>query len=216
VEAEITHEFLRNRATGHGYTPIIGSGKNACVLHYIENRNQCLDGDVLLMDFGAEYANYNADLTRSIPVSGRFTKRQKDVYNAVLRVMNEAKKMLVPGTSFVEYHKEVGRIMESELLGLGLISKDDISKQDKDWPAYKKYFMHGTSHHLGLDVHDIMFRYHTFEAGNLFTVEPGIYIPEENLGIRLENDVLITVDGNDDLFKNIPVEADEIEELMNG
>ncbi|MFM8488821.1 MAG: M24 family metallopeptidase, partial [Bacteroidota bacterium] len=215
VEAEITHEFLRNRATGHGYTPIIGSGKNACVLHYIENKNQCLDGDVLLMDFGAEYANYNADLTRSIPVSGRFTQRQKNVYNAVLRVMNEAKKMLVPGTSFIEYHMEVGKIMESELLGLGLISKEDISKQDKDWPAYKKYFMHGTSHHLGLDVHDIMFRYHTFEAGNLFTVEPGIYIPEENLGIRLENDVLITVDGNDDLFKNIPVEADEIEELMN-
>ena len=215
VEAEITHEFLRNRATGHGYTPIIGSGKNACVLHYIENKNQCLDGDVLLMDFGAEYANYNADLTRSVPVNGRFTPRQKSVYNAVLRVMNEAKEMLVPGTAFVEYHKEVGKIMESELLGLGLISRDDISRQDKDWPAYKKYFMHGTSHHLGLDVHDIMFRYHTFEAGNLFTVEPGIYIPEENLGIRLENDVLITTNGNDDLFKNIPIEADEIEELMN-
>jgi Xaa-Pro aminopeptidase len=216
VEAEIIHEFIRNRATGHAYTPIIGSGANACVLHYIENNKQCQDGDVLLMDFGAEYANYNADLTRSIPVSGRYSPRQKAVYNAVLRVLKAAREMLVPGTNFVEYQKEVGLIMQGELLELGLISRDDIAKQDKDWPAYKKYFMHGTSHHLGLDVHDIMFRYHTFQAGNLFTCEPGIYIPEENLGIRIENNILITENGNIDLFANIPMEADEIEAWMQG
>jgi Xaa-Pro aminopeptidase len=215
VEAEIIHEFIRNRGTGHAYTPIIGSGKNACVLHYIDNNQQCQSGEVLLMDFGCEYANYNADLTRSIPVSGTFTDRQRAVYNAVLRVLKEARSMLVPGTTLEEYHKEVGKFMESELLGLGLISRDDIEKQDKNWPAYKKYFMHGTSHHLGLDVHDIMFRYDPFRAGNLVTCEPGIYIPEENLGIRIENDILITDNGPVDLFKNIPIEAEEIEELMN-
>lgn len=215
VEAEIIHEFIRNRATGHGYTPIIGSGKNACVLHYIENNQQCRDGDVLLMDFGCEYANYNADLTRSIPVNGRFSSRQRKVYDAVLRVLKGAREMLVPGTQFVEYHNEVGKMMESELLGLGLISKDDIEKQRKDWPAYKKYFMHGTSHHLGLDVHDLFFRYDTFRPGNILTCEPGIYIPEENLGIRIENDILITENGNVDLFQNIPMEAEEIEEIMN-
>ncbi|MBP6810623.1 MAG: aminopeptidase P N-terminal domain-containing protein [Saprospiraceae bacterium] len=215
IEAEIIHEFIRNRATGHAYTPIIGSGKNACVLHYIENNLQCQDGEVLLMDFGCEYANYNADLTRSIPVNGRYNKRQRAVYDAVLRVLKAARAMLVPGTKFVEYTKEVGKIMESELLGLGLITKDDIEKQDKDWPAYKKYFMHGTSHHLGLDVHDLFFRYDTFRAGNILTCEPGIYIPEENLGIRIENDILITENGNIDMFKNIPMEAEEIEEWMN-
>ncbi len=215
VEAEIIHEFIRNRATGHGYTPIIGSGKNACVLHYIENNQQCQAGDVLLMDFGCEYANYNADLTRSIPVSGRYSPRQRAVYDAVLRVLKGARAMLVPGTKFIEYHKEVGKIMESELLGLGLITKEDIEKQDKDWPAYKKYFMHGTSHHLGLDVHDLFFRYDTFRAGNIFTVEPGIYIPEENIGIRIENNIVITEKGNVDLYKNIPMEAEEIEEWMN-
>jgi Xaa-Pro aminopeptidase len=215
VEAEIIHEFIRNRATGHGYTPIIGSGKNACVLHYIENNQQCQDGDVLLMDFGCEYANYNADLTRSIPVNGRYTKRQRAVYQSVLNVLKGARELLVPGTKFQEYHKEVGKMMESELLGLGLISKDDIARQDKDWPAYKKYFMHGTSHHLGLDVHDLFFRYDTFRAGNIFTCEPGIYIPEENLGIRIENDIVITENGNFDMFKNIPMEADEIEDWMN-
>ena len=215
IEAEITHEFIRNRGTGHAYTPIIGSGKNACVLHYIENNQQCQAGDVVLMDFGCEYANYNADLTRSIPVSGTFTDRQRAVYNSVLHVLKEARAMLVPGTTLEEYNKEVGKIMEGELLGLGLISRDDIEKQDKNWPAYKKYFMHGTSHHLGLDVHDIMFRYEPFRAGNLFTCEPGIYIPEENLGIRIENNLLITDNGPVDMFKDIPMEAEEIEELMN-
>lgn len=215
VEAEVIHEFIRSGMTGHGYTPIIASGKNACVLHYIENNQQCKDGDVLLMDFGCEYANYNADLTRSIPVNGQFTDRQRAVYNAVHRVLVEARAMLVPGNTLEEYHKEVGKVMESELLQLGLISRDDIEKQDKDKPAYKKYFMHGTSHHLGLDVHDIMHRYEPFRAGMVFTCEPGIYIPDENLGIRIENDILITDNGPVDLFKNIPMEAEEIEELMN-
>ncbi len=215
VEAEVIHEFIRSGATGHAYTPIIASGKNACVLHYIENNQPCNDGDVLLMDFGCEYANYNADLTRSIPVNGQFTDRQRAVYNAVLHVMKEAKAMLVPGNTLEEYHKEVGKVMESELISLGLISRDDVEKQDKDKPAYKKYFMHGTSHHLGLDVHDLIHRYEPFRAGMIFTCEPGIYIPEENLGIRLENDILITDNGPVDLFKNIPIEAEEIEELMH-
>ncbi len=214
IEAEITHEFIRNRCTGHAYTPIIASGKSACVLHYNENNQQCHEGDVLLMDFGSEYANYAADLTRCIPVSGVFTARQRAVYNAVLRVLQEARAMLVPGNTLEEYNKEVGKFMESELLGLGLISQTDIDNQDKEKPAYKKYFMHGTSHHLGIDVHDLCLRYEPFRAGMLFTCEPGIYIPEEGLGIRLENDILITDDGPIDLFKNIPIEAAEIEELM--
>lgn len=214
IEAEIIHEFIRNRMTGHAYTPIIASGKNACVLHYIENNKQCMDGDVLLMDFGCEYANYNSDLTRSIPVNGRFTDRQRAVYNAVLRVMKQATAMLVPGNNLISYNEAVGALMTEELLGLGLISRDDVQNETKDKPAYKKYFMHGTSHHLGLDVHDIMNRYGQFEVGNVFTCEPGIYIPEENLGIRLENDILITHNGPVDLFKNIPIEAEAIEELM--
>jgi Xaa-Pro aminopeptidase len=214
IEAEIIHEFIRNRCNGHAYTPIIASGKNACVLHYNDNNQQCADGDLILMDFGCEYANYAADLTRTIPVNGQFTERQRAVYNAVLRVMKEAKAMLVPGTLLEEYHREVGKVMESELLGLGLISHDEVEKQDKDKPAYKKYFMHGTSHHMGLDVHDLCLRYEPFRAGMVFTCEPGIYIPEENIGIRLENDILITDDGPRDLFVNIPLEAEEIEELM--
>ncbi len=214
VEAEITHEFLRNRASGHAYEPIIASGKSACVLHYIANDKVCRDGDLLLMDFGCEYANYAADLTRTVPVNGRFSERQLAVYNAVLRVLKEARTMLVPGTLLEEYNKEVGKIMESELLGLQLISRKDIEDQNPDWPAYKKYFMHGTSHHLGIDVHDLSHRYEPFRAGMVFTCEPGIYIPEEGIGIRLENDILITDDGSIDLFKNIPVEADEIESLM--
>ncbi|MBK7939083.1 MAG: aminopeptidase P N-terminal domain-containing protein [Lewinellaceae bacterium] len=215
VEAEIIHEFIRSGATGHGYSPIIGSGKNGCVLHYVDNNQQCKAGEVLLMDFGCEYANYNADLTRSIPVSGQFTDRQRAVYNAVHRVLIEASALLVPGNTIDELNKEVGKIMESELLGLGLISRDDVEKQDKDKPAYKKYFMHGTSYHLGLDVHDLMNRYEPFRAGMVFTCEPGIYIPEESLGIRIENNILITDNGPVDLFKNIPMDAEEIEELMH-
>jgi len=215
IEAEVTHEFLRQRATGHAYTPIIASGKNAIVLHYIENNQVCNDGDMILFDFGAEYANYNADMSRSIPVSGKFTKRQRDVYDAVLRVMREATKLIVAGAIWNEYHDEVGKIMTSELIGLGLLDKHDVEKQDPKMPAYKKYFMHGTSHHLGLDVHDFASRYKPFEVGNILTCEPGIYIPQENLGIRLENNILITKDGNTDLMYDIPVEADEIESIMN-
>ena len=215
IEAEIIHEFIRQRATGHAYPPIIASGRNACILHYNDNNQICKDGDVILFDFGAEYANYNADLSRSIPVNGRFTKRQKDVYNAVLYVMKEARKMLVTGTVWNEYQEEVGKVMTSELIRLGLLDKHDVAKQNPDMPLYKRYFMHGNSHHLGLDVHDVSNRYEPFKPGNILTNEPGIYILEENLGIRLENNILITTDGNIDLMADIPLEADEIEEIMN-
>lgn len=214
IEAEITHEFLRNRATGHAYTPIIASGANACVLHYIENNRQCKDGDLILMDFGAEYGNYMSDLTRTVPVSGKFTQRQKDVYNAVLRVMKYAKSMLKPGTLPEDYNREIGLAMEQELIRLGLLDEDAVKRQSPDAPLYKKYFMHGTSHFLGLDVHDVGFRYAPFEAGMVFTCEPGIYIPEEGIGIRLENDILITPNGNEDLMANIPLEPEEVESLM--
>jgi Xaa-Pro aminopeptidase len=215
IEAEVIHEFIRQRATGHAYNPIIASGKNAIVLHYIDNNAVCKDGEVLLLDTGAEYANYNADMTRSIPVNGRFTKRQREVYDAVLRVMRAATKLLIAGTIWNEYHDEVGEIMTGELIGLGLLTKHDVEKQDPKMPAYKKYFMHGTSHHLGLDVHDFASRYKPFEAGNILTCEPGIYIPAEGLGIRLENNILITKGGNVDLMADIPVEAEEIETIMN-
>ncbi|GAB3746861.1 aminopeptidase P N-terminal domain-containing protein [Spirosoma pomorum] len=215
IEAEMMHEYLMNRSRGAAYTPIIASGANACILHYIDNSAQCQDGDVILLDIGAEYANYNADMTRSVPVNGRFTERQRAVYDAVLRVLNESKQMLRPGNLWDEYHREVGKIMESELIGLGLLDKNDVAKQDPDAPLYKKYFMHGTSHFLGLDVHDVGNKYRRMEPGMVFTVEPGIYIPAEKLGIRLENNVVITESGCDDLMDNIPLEADHIEELMN-
>ncbi|QRR03637.1 aminopeptidase P family protein [Dyadobacter sandarakinus] len=215
VEAELLHEFVRNRSRGFAYQPIIASGANACVLHYIQNDRTCEAGDVLLLDVAAEYANYGADLSRSIPVSGRFTPRQREVYDAVLRVFKAAKGMLVAGNLWDEYHQEVGRIMENELIGLQLITREDIEKQDPERPAYQKYFPHGTSHFLGLDIHDVGNKYRRFEAGMVFTCEPGIYIREEKLGIRLENDILITADGNIDLMANIPIEAEEIEELMH-
>ena len=216
IEAEFMHEFLRNRSKGFAYTPIIGSGYNACVLHYIENNQQCKDGDMLLMDVGAEYANYSSDMTRTLPVNGRFTNRQRDVYNAVNRVKNEATKLLVPGTNWADYHVEVGKLMTSELLGLGLIDKVDVKNEDPKWPAYKTYFMHGTSHHMGLDTHDYGALKTPMKANMVFTVEPGIYIPKENMGIRLEDDVVIQEQGEPfNLMRNIPIEADEIEELMN-
>lgn len=216
IEAEIIHEFIRNRSKGFAYTPIIASGKNACVLHYIENNQQCKKGDVILLDFAAEYANYASDLTRCVPVSGKFTKRQKEVYNAVLRVKNACTKLLVPGTMMNEYHTEVGKLMEKELLGLKLIDKTDIKNQDPNWPAYKKYFMHGTSHFLGLDTHDVGLWTEPIKAGMVFTVEPGIYIPAEGLGIRLEDDVVVQKKGAPlNLMKHIPIEADQIEDLMN-
>lgn len=215
LEAEYMHEFLVNRSRGFAYTPIIAGGANACVLHYIENDQQLKDGDLLLMDVGAEYANYNADMTRTIPVNGRFTKRQRQVYDAVLRVKNIATDLLTTGNSIPEYHKAVGKLMEEELIELGLIDKTDIKNQSKDWPAYKKYFMHGTSHHLGLDVHDVGSIYAKFKPGMVFTVEPGIYIREEGLGIRLEDNILITETGHKNLMRNIPIHAEEIEGLMN-
>jgi len=215
IEAEISHEFLRNSSRGHAYTPIIASGYNACVLHYITNDQVCNDGDVILMDFGCEYGGYASDLTRCVPVNGRFTKRQKDVYNAVLRVKNEATQLLRPGTLLADYHKQVGKMMESELIGLGLIDQSDVAKQDPEKPLYKKYFMHGTSHFLGLDVHDVGLWNEPIAEGMVFTVEPGIYIREEKLGIRLENNILVTRDAPIDLFTEIPVEADAVEEMMN-
>ena len=216
IEAEIISTFIRHRATGHAYYPIIASGANACVLHYNDNNMECKSGDLILLDFGAEYANYAADLTRTIPVNGKFTPRQRDVYNAVLRVMRKATKMLVVGNTIPRYHEEVGKIMEEELIGLGLLKAEDVKKQDPKAPLYKKYFMHGTSHFLGLDVHDIGNRYSAMEAGNVFTCEPGIYIPEENIGIRIENDILITEKDPIDLMAAIPVEVEEIEALMAG
>jgi len=216
IEAELSHEFLRNRSKGFAYTPIIASGKNACVLHYIENNQQCKDGDVILLDVAAEYANYSSDLTRCIPVSGRFTKRQKAVYNAVLHVKKEAEKLLLPGVIMADYHKAVGILMEEQLVKLQLISLDDIKNQKADWPAYKKYFMHGTSHFIGLDTHDVGLWHEPIKAGMVFTCEPGIYIPEEGLGIRLEDDLLVQKTGAPfNLMGNIPLEAEAIEDLMN-
>lgn len=216
IEAELMHEFLWNRSKGFAYTPIVASGKNACVLHYIQNNNRCNDGDVILLDVGAEYANYASDLSRSLPVNGRFTDRQKQVYNAVLRVKKASEQLLVPGTFLGEYHKEVGKLMESELIGLGLLDKTDIKNQDPNWPAYKKYFMHGTSHFIGLDTHDVGLWTEPLKPGMVFTCEPGIYIQEEGLGIRLEDDLVVQASGKPfNLMGNIPVEADEIEGLMN-
>jgi Xaa-Pro aminopeptidase len=216
IEAEFIHEFLRNRSKGFAYTPIIASGNNANVLHYIENNQLCKDGDLILLDVGAEYANYSSDMTRTIPVNGRYSKRQKEVYNAVNRVKNNATKMLTPGTIWEDYHKEVGKLMTSELLDLGLIDKADVQNEDPNWPAYKKYFMHGTSHHMGLDTHDYGLLWDPIKANMVFTVEPGIYIPEEGFGIRLEDDVVIQENGAPlNLMKNIPIEVEEIEDIMN-
>jgi len=216
IEAEFIHEFIKNRSKKFAYTPIVASGKNANVLHYIENNQQCKTGDLILMDIGAEYANYSSDMTRTIPVSGKFTKRQKEVYNAVNRVKIAATKMLVPGTDWASYHVEVGKLMTSELLGLGLLDKADIKNENPEWPAYKKYFMHGTSHHMGLDTHDYGILTEPMQANMVFTVEPGIYIPAEGFGIRLEDNVVIQDTGEPlNLMKNIPIEADEIETIMN-
>lgn len=214
IEAELIHEFIRNRAGGWAYGPIVASGASACVLHYVENNKQCKDGDVILLDVAAEYANYASDLTRCLPVNGRFTKRQRAVYDAVLRVHRAATKMLVPGQTFEKYNKAVGDLMTEELLQLGLLTSEQVKNQNPDWPAFKKYFMHGTSHFLGLDVHDVGFFTEPMQAGMVFTVEPGIYIPAEGLGIRIENNILITTNGQMDLMKNIPIEAEEIEQLM--
>lgn len=215
IEAEYAHEFLRNGSRGFAYEPIIASGANSCVLHYIVNDQVCRDGDVLLLDVGAEYANYNADLTRTIPVNGRFTKRQREVYDAVLRIQKTAMKMLKPGIVYFEYHKEIQKTTEQELIGLRLIDKQDVKKQNREKPLFMKYFAHGTSHMLGLDVHDVGNMYQKMVPGMVWTVEPGIYIRDEKLGVRIENNVVITKTGNVDLMKNIPAEAEEIEDIMH-
>jgi Xaa-Pro aminopeptidase len=216
IEAELIHEFIKNRSKGFAYTPIVASGNNANVLHYIENNQQCKSGELILMDVAAEYANYSSDLTRTIPVSGKFTDRQRDVYTAVHKIKKEATKMLVPGIVLKDYHAEVGKMMTSELLGLKLLDKAAIQNEDPAWPAYKKYFMHGTSHHMGLDTHDYGILTDPMQANMVFTVEPGIYIPEEGFGIRLEDDVVVQESGAPfNLMQNIPIEADEIEDLMN-
>ena len=216
IEAEFIHEFLINKSKKFAYTPIIASGNNANILHYIENNMQCKDGELILLDVGAEYANYSSDMTRTIPVNGKFNQRQKDVYNSVLKVKNEATKLLIPGTDWAEYHKEVGRLMTSELLDLKLLDKADVQNESKEKPAYKKYFMHGTSHHMGLDTHDYGLLGEPMEANMVFTVEPGIYLPDEGFGIRLEDDVVIQQTGGPiNLMKNIPIEIEEIEQLMN-
>lgn len=216
IEAEYMHEFLNNRSRGFSYTPIIASGNNANVLHYVENNQECKAGDLILLDTGAEYANYSSDMSRTIPVSGKFTKRQKEVYNAVNKVKKEAEKMLVPGTIWADYHVEVGKLMTSELLGLGLLDKADVQNEDPEWPAYKKYFMHGTSHNIGLDTHDYGILTEPMKANQVYTVEPGIYLPAEGFGIRLEDDLVIQEKGAPfNLMGTIPIEAEEIEEIMN-
>ena len=216
IEAEFIHEFLKNRSKKFAYSPIIASGNNANILHYTQNNKQCKNGELILMDVGAEYANYSSDMTRTIPVSGRYNKRQKDIYNAVLRVKKEATKMLIPGTDWKKYHVEVGKLMTSELLSLGLLEKVDIQNETKENPAYKKYFMHGTSHHLGLDTHDYGLLENPMQENMVFTVEPGIYLPNEGFGIRLEDDVVIQAKGDPfNLMQDIPIEVEEIENLMN-
>ncbi len=214
IEAEISHEFTINRANGHGYAPIIASGKNACVLHYIDNNETCQDGDLLLMDFGAEYAYYTADMSRTIPVNGKFTARQKQCYNAVLDVFKQLREMYVPGNTPDMINEAAEKLMEAEIVKLGLFTEDDIKHQDSDKPLFKKYFMHGVAHPIGLDVHDVGSKYEAFKPGMVFTCEPGIYIREENIGIRIENDILITENGPVDLMAEIPVEVEEIESLM--
>ncbi len=215
IEAELIHEFIRNRSKGFAYTPIIASGFDSCVLHYIQNKKECKDGDILLLDVAAEYANYNSDLSRTIPVNGRYTTRQKAVYNATLRVHRALVQMMRPGITLRQINLKAGLLMEKELVDLGLITNEDIRNQNPAWPAYKKYFMHGASHFLGLDVHDVGYFDKPLRAGAVLTCEPGIYIREEELGVRIENNILVTDGAPIDLMQNIPIEAEEIEDLMN-
>jgi Xaa-Pro aminopeptidase len=214
VEAELTHEFLFRGASGSAYHPIIATGINACTLHYIESSCECRDGELLLMDFGAEYGHYAADLTRTIPVNGRFTDRQRACYDAVLRVLRQSARLLVPGNTIDQVNKEVNKLMEDEMIGLELFSREEVEKQDPDKPLFAKYFMHGVSHFLGLDVHDVGSKFEPFRPGMVFTFEPGLYIKEEKMGIRLENNYLVTEGAPVDLTEGIPVEAEEIEGLM--
>jgi len=213
VEAEITHEYITNKANGHAYEPIVASGLNACTLHYVDNDKECRNGDLLLMDFGAEYANYAADCSRTIPVNGKFSDRQKDCYNAVLRVFKKAKKLFIPGNTIDNINKEVNQLIEKEMISLGLFTEEDVKNQDKEKPMYFKFLMHGVSHFIGLDVHDVGAKSTELKKGMILTCEPGLYIKEEGIGIRIENDILVD-EIPIDLMKNIPVEVEEIEELM--
>lgn len=214
IEAEFIHEFTRNRSKGFAYTPIIASGKNTCVLHYTKNNQRCQDGELLLMDVAAEYGNWNSDMTRTVPINGKFTPRQRDVYDAVLRVLKQCNAILRPGLTPRDYQTQAIDFVEAELVGLGLIDSKEAAKQDDSKALVKKYFMHGTSHHLGLDVHDVCPANEPYAEGMVLTIEPGIYIPEENIGVRLENNVVIGAKENLNLMANIPIEAEEIESLM--
>lgn len=214
IEAEILHEFLRNRARGEAYSSIIASGDRARTLHYVFNNEECKDGELTLMDFGALYGGYAADLTRTVPVSGKFTPRQKEVYNACLNIHNFCKSILKPGITLMEYHEKVGDEATKEFIKLGLLTEEEVQNEDKDNRAYRKYLYHGISHHLGVDVHDLGTKTAPLQPGMLLTVEPGIYIEEEQMGVRIENNVWITEDGNIDLMKNIPITVEEIEALM--
>jgi Xaa-Pro aminopeptidase len=214
IEAEIIHEFMTNRSAGPAYTSIIAGGDRARTLHYIANNQECRDGELVLMDFGAEYGGYCADLTRTVPVNGKFTKRQKEVYNACLHLHDYAKSLLKPGITIVKYHDMVGDEATKQFLKIGLISKSDVKNESPENRAYRKYLYHGISHHLGIDVHDLGTKTEPLKEGMVLTVEPGIYIEEEQMGVRIENNIWITKTGNKDLFKNIPVKAEEIEQLM--
>ena len=214
IEAELAHEWMRRRSRGFAYPPIIASGGNACVLHYVTNDHQCHDGDLLLLDVAAEYANYNADMTRTIPVNGRFTKRQRQVYDAVLHVLRACYQLLKPGVQLRDYQKQTEAEMQEQLCMIGLLKPEDVAKQNPEKPLLKQYFPHGTSHHLGIDVHDVSPPNYALRPGMVLTVEPGIYIREENLGVRLENNLLITEHGPIDLMANIPIEAEHIEDMM--
>ncbi len=215
VEAEIFSEFIRNRASGSAYKSIVASGENACVLHYVENSSICNKGELLLMDFGAEYANYAADCSRTIPVSGKFSKRQRECYESVLRVMKEAIKLMVPGSSILEIHKETCKLLQEEHIKLGLYTETDLKNQDIEKPLWKKYYPHGTSHFIGLDVHDVGDKTTVLEEGMVLSCEPGLYIPEENIGIRIEDDIVVA-ETPINLLQNVPKEVFEIENLMNG
>ena len=214
IHAEILHSFLSQRATGEAYGSILASGDNARILHYHNNNNECKNGDLILMDFGAEYGNYAADLTRTVPINGKFTKRQKEVYNACLHLHKYAASILKPGISIIHYTDKVGDEATKVFQKIGLLTKADIKNEDPSNKAYRKYLYHGISHHLGLDVHDLGTRTEPIQAGMVFTIEPGIYIEEEKMGVRIENNFWITKTGNKDLMKNIPIEVEEIEALM--
>ncbi|WKK65599.1 aminopeptidase P family protein [Lutimonas zeaxanthinifaciens] len=214
LEAELSYNLIKEGAQRHAFKPIVASGSNACALHYNDNDDVCKEGDMILMDFGVCYGNYNSDTTRCFPVNGKFSKRQKEVYSAVLRCLKTGSELLKPGIVPKDYEEQMAKLVEAELIGLGLISKEDVDKQDPDHPLYKKYFMHGTAHHIGLDVHDVGLYSRPFERGMVLTCEPGIYIAEEGIGCRLENDYLITIDGNINLTQEMPIEIEEIEKLM--